>query len=62
MYFKEKFMRLFRHIQGECMATTKIWSIKGRIDKVIDYAENPEKTTEQFSKEDMQCFRIHCHR
>ena len=28
------------------MAVTSIWPIKGRIDKVINYARNPEKTTE----------------
>lgn len=28
------------------MAVTKIWPIKGRVDKVIDYARNPEKTRE----------------
>ena len=26
------------------MATTKLWHISGRIEDVIDYAENPEKT------------------
>ncbi len=29
------------------MAVTSIWPIKGRVDQVIDYARNPEKTTEQ---------------
>ena len=28
------------------MAVTAIWPIKGRVDKVINYARNPEKTTE----------------
>jgi hypothetical protein len=28
------------------MAATSIWPIKGRIDTVINYARNPEKTTE----------------
>lgn len=28
------------------MAVTSIWPIKGRVDRVIDYARNPEKTTE----------------
>lgn len=28
------------------MAVTSIWPIHGRVDKVIDYARNPEKTTE----------------
>ena len=26
------------------MATTKIWDIKGRVDTLINYAANPEKT------------------
>lgn len=40
------------------MATTKIWDIKGRIDKVIDYAANPEKTNSQsFSAKDLQSLR-----
>ena len=26
------------------MAVTSLWRIKGRIDKVVDYASNPEKT------------------
>ena len=29
------------------MAVTAIWPIKGRVDKVINYARNPEKTTEE---------------
>lgn len=29
------------------MAVTSIWPIKGRVDKVINYARNPDKTTEQ---------------
>ena len=28
------------------MAVTSIWPIKGRVDKVINYARNPEKTTD----------------
>ena len=28
------------------MAVTSIWPIKGRVDRVINYARNPEKTTE----------------
>lgn len=32
------------------MAVTSIWPIKGRVDKVIDYARNPEKTTEASRK------------
>ena len=33
------------------MAVTSIWSIKGWIGKVINYAENPDKTKEQTSQE-----------
>ena len=29
------------------MAVTAIWDIKGRVDKVINYVRNPEKTTEK---------------
>ena len=28
------------------MAVTSIWPIKGRVDRVINYARNPEKTNE----------------
>lgn len=33
------------------MAVTSIWPIKGRVDKVINYARNPEKTREESKKE-----------
>ena len=33
------------------MAVTSIWPIKGRVDIVINYAMNPEKTTEKTSGE-----------
>ena len=33
------------------MAVTSIWSIKGWIGKVINYAENQDKTKEQTSQE-----------
>ena len=37
------------------MATTKIWDIKGRLDCLINYAVNPEKTDEnQYNKAEMQ--------
>ena len=37
------------------MATTKIWDIKGRLDCLINYAANPEKTDEnQYNKAEMQ--------
>lgn len=29
---------------GQCLATTAIWDVKDRLDRVIDYAANPEKT------------------
>ena len=32
------------------MAVTSIWSIKGWIGKVINYAENPDKTKEKTQK------------
>ncbi len=37
------------------MATTKIWSVKGRIDRVISYASNPDKTL--YNEEDIQVLR-----
>ncbi len=37
------------------MATTKIWSVKGRIDRVISYASNPDKTL--YTEEDLQALR-----
>ena len=33
------------------MAVTSMWPIKGRIDKVINYARNPEKTIEESHSE-----------
>ncbi|MCH5186591.1 MAG: relaxase/mobilization nuclease domain-containing protein [Oscillospiraceae bacterium] len=40
------------------MATTKIWGIKGRLDNVIAYAENSEKTDgSKYIKEDLQCLQ-----
>ena len=33
------------------MAVTSIWPIKGRVGKVIEYARNPEKTTEEGRRE-----------
>lgn len=37
------------------MATTKIWDIKGRVDTLINYAANPEKTEGQrFSQKQIQ--------
>ena len=29
------------------MATTSLWRVKGRLGRVIDYIENPEKTSEK---------------
>lgn len=40
------------------MATTKIWKIKGSIDSVISYVENPEKTRNlNFTSSDLQALR-----
>ena len=33
------------------MAVTSMWPIKGRVDQVINYARNPEKTIESSQKE-----------
>ena len=40
------------------MAVTKIWPIKGRVDKVIDYARNPEKTRESSYDRQVQLHTI----
>ena len=37
------------------MATTAIWSVKGNLGRVVDYAANPEKTT--YSPADLQGLR-----
>lgn len=34
------------------MATTSIWAVKKRLDHVIDYAVNPDKTTEHHARHD----------
>jgi hypothetical protein len=40
------------------MATTKIWSIKGRLDHVLDYAGNEDKTKNpDYSDSDIQALR-----
>lgn len=40
------------------MATTKIWSVRGRLDNVLSYAANPEKTANPaFGREDLQSLR-----
>ena len=40
------------------MASTKIWDIKGRLDQVVKYAANPDKTVNpDFSKVDLQGLR-----
>ncbi len=37
------------------MATTAIWDIKGRLDKVVNYAKNPDKTDASlYSESDLQ--------
>lgn len=39
------------------MATCKTWAVKGRIDHLIAYVENPKKTTE-FSEEQQHLFNL----
>ena len=40
------------------MATTKIWDIKGRLDQVLDYAGNEDKTANpDFNESDLQGLR-----
>lgn len=36
------------------MATTKIWDIKGRIDVLINYATNPDKTSKTYNESELQ--------
>ena len=38
------------------MATTKIWKVQKRIDHVINYATNKEKTKNNFEEEKMKNF------
>ena len=38
------------------MATTKIWKVQKRLDHVIDYATNEEKTKNKFYKETQDNF------
>lgn len=38
------------------MATTAIWKVKGSLGRVVDYAADPDKTTE-FTREDLQGLR-----
>ncbi len=40
------------------MATTKIWAVKSRLDHVLSYAEDKEKTeNKEWSKVDYQSMR-----
>lgn len=40
------------------MATTKIWDIRGRLDRVVDYAKNPDKTrNKNYDEADVQALR-----
>ena len=41
------------------MATTGFWPVRGKLKKVLDYADNPDKTTERKYLNQMQ---IHRHR
>jgi hypothetical protein len=39
------------------MATTSIWAVKSRVDHVIDYATNEQKTDRRWSEGDLQTMR-----
>ncbi len=39
------------------MATTKIWAVKSRMDHVLDYATNEEKTALKWNETDLQAMR-----
>ena len=39
------------------MATTSIWAVKSRVDHVIDYATNEQKTDRRWSEGDLQAMR-----
>lgn len=39
------------------MATTKIWDVRGRLDHVLTYAKNPDKTEVPFTAGDLQALR-----
>ena len=39
------------------MATTKIWDVRGRLDHVLTYAKNPDKTEVPFTPGDLQALR-----
>lgn len=39
------------------MATTSIWAVKSRVDHVLDYATNEQKTDRKWSEPDLQAMR-----
>lgn len=39
------------------MATTSIWAVKSRVDNVLDYATNEQKTDRRWSEPDLQAMR-----
>jgi len=39
------------------MATTSIWAVKSRVDHVLDYATNEQKTDRRWSEKDLQAMR-----
>ena len=47
---------LFEREERRKMATTKIWKVQKRLDHVIDYATNEEKTKNKFYKETQDNF------
>ncbi len=40
------------------MAVTSIWPIKGRLDVILKYASNPEKTVESNYINQSECIRL----
>jgi hypothetical protein len=39
------------------MATTRIWAVKSRVDHVLDYATNEQKTDRRWSESDLQAMK-----
>lgn len=39
------------------MATTSLWAVKSRVDHVLDYATNEQKTDRRWSEEELQAMR-----
>lgn len=50
LFTNSYFVQQSQAVEEVKSAVTSIWPIKGRVDRVIDYARNPEKTTEASRK------------